>query len=167
MSPYFREISVSPLSLKITSLLQSKHRALSLDQLISVYHVTPSIIPINSINIPKLFIKKPFSLNLLIINNICTFWSKKTWKYRCLIEIIDWGFCSDDRLANEHGGQRQLWCHDGYLFYFDDHLANEHNGHNDYDAMLYYLFYFVRKLWLDLVWLIPILQPIRIYEITL
>ena len=44
VSPYFREISVSPLSLKIASLLQSKHRALSLDQLISVYHVTPSII---------------------------------------------------------------------------------------------------------------------------
>ena len=51
MSPYFREISVSPLSLKITSLLQSKHGALSLDQLVSVYHVTPSIIPIDSINI--------------------------------------------------------------------------------------------------------------------
>ena len=36
VSPYFREISVSPLSLKIASLLQSKQRALSLDQLISV-----------------------------------------------------------------------------------------------------------------------------------
>ena len=34
-----------------------------------------------------------------------------------------------------------------------------------YDAMLYYLFYFVRKLWLDLVWLIPILQPIRMIDI--
>ena len=35
----------------------------------------------------------------------------------------------------------------------------------DYDTMLYYLFYFVRKLWLDLVWLIPILQPIRMIDI--
>ena len=60
---------------------------------------------------------------------------------------------------------RQLWRHDGYLLYFDDRLANEHDGHNDYDAMLYYLFYFVRKLWLDLVWLIPILQPIRMIDI--
>ena len=89
---------------------------------------------------------------MLIINNICTFWSKKPWKYWYLIEIIEWGFCSDDRLANEHAGQRQLWRHDGYLLYFDDRLANEHDGHNDYDAMLYYLFFFVRKLWLDLVW---------------
>ena len=62
MSHYFREISVTPLSLKIASLLQSKHRALSPDQLISVYHVTPSIIPIDSINIPKLFIKKKKNL---------------------------------------------------------------------------------------------------------
>ena len=93
------------------------------------------------------------------------FWSKKPWKYRCLIEIIEWGFCSDDRLANKHAGQRQLWCHDGYLLYFDDCLANEHDGHNDYDAMLYYLFYFVQKLWLDLVWLIPILQLIRMIDI--
>ena len=156
---------MSPLSLKIASLLQSKHRALLLDQLILVHHVTPSIIPIGSINIPKLFIKKKhFSLNLLIINNIL-FWSKKPWKYRCLIEIIEWGFCSDDRLTNEHAGQRQLWRHDGYLLYFDDRLANEHDGHNDYDAMLYYLFYFVRKLWLYLVWLIPILQPIRMIDI--
>ena len=100
---------------------------------------------------------------MLIINNIL-FWSKKPWKYKCLIEIIEWGFCSDDGLANEHAGQRQLWRHDGYLLYFDDRLANEHDGHNDYDAMLYYLFYFVRKLWLDLVWLIPILQPIRMID---
>ena len=50
-------------------------------------------------------------------------------------------------------------------FYFDDRLANEHDGHNDYDAMLHYLFYFVWKLWLDLVWLIPILQPIRMIDI--
>ena len=70
------------------------------------------------------------------INNIL-FGQKKPWKYRCLIEIIEWGFCSDDRLANEQAGQRQLWRHDGYLLYFDDHLANEHDGHNDYDAMLY------------------------------
>ena len=102
---------------------------------------------------------------MLIINNICTFWLKKPCKYRCLIEIIEWGFSSDDRLANEHAGQRQLWRHDGYLLYFDDRLANEHDGHNDYDAMLYYLFYFVRKLWLDLVWLIPILQPIRMIDL--
>ena len=81
------------------------------------------------------------------------------------IEITEWGFCSDDRLANEHAGQRRLWRHDGYLLYFDDRLANEHEGHNDYDAMLHYLFYFVQKLWLDLVWLIPILQPIRMIDI--
>ena len=87
-----------------------------------------------------------------------------------MFKIIEWGFCSDDRLVNEHAGQRQLWLHDGYLLYFDDRLVNEHDGHNDYDTMLYDLFYFVRKLWLDLVWLIPISQPIimiDIYEITL
>ena len=99
VSLYFREISVSPLSLKIASLLQSKHRALSLDQLISVYHVTPSIISNDSINIPKLFIKKnkqtnkqtnPFSLNLLIINNIL-FWSKKK-KKTLKISMFNWNY---------------------------------------------------------------------------
>ena len=166
MGPYFREISASPLSLKIASLLQSKHPcvvARSAD-----FSVTrdPIYYPHRFHNNTQIVHrKKPFNLNLLIINNICTFWSKKPCKYRCLIELLSEGFCSDDRLANEHAGQRQLWRHDGYLLYFDDRLANEHDGHNDYDAVLYYLFYFVRKLWLDLVWLIPILQPIRMIDI--
>ena len=156
-----------PLSLKIASLLQSKHPCV-------VAWSADFSVPRDPIYYPHRFHKytqivhkkiTTFSLNLLIINNICTFWSKKPWKYRCLIEIIEWGFCSDDRLANEHARQRQLWCHDGYLLYFDDRLANEHDGHNDYDAMLHYLFYFVRKLWMDLVWLIPILQPIRMIDI--
>ena len=162
MSLYFREISVSPLSLNIASLLQSKHPCV-------VARSADFSAPRDPIYYPHIFHKytqivhkKKKSLNLLIINNICTFSSKKPWKYWCLTEIIEWDFCSDDRLANEHTGQRQLWRHDGYLLYVDDRLANEHDGHNDYDACL---FYFVRKLWLDLVWLIPILQPIRMIDI--
>ena len=81
MSPYFREISVSPLSLKIASLLQSKHPCV-------VARSAGFSVPRDPIYYPHRFhkytqivhkkknLKKPFSLNLLIINNICTFWSK-------------------------------------------------------------------------------------------
>ena len=147
MSPYFREISVSPLSLKITSLLQSKHPCV-------VARSADFSVPRDPIYYPHRFHKYTQIVHkenllayicwLLII--FILFGQKNLWKYWCLIEIIEWGFCSDDRLANEHAGQRQLWRHDGYLLYFDDRLANEHHGHNDYDAMLYYLLYFVRKL---------------------
>ena len=77
MSPYFREISVSPLSLEIASLLQSKH-------LCFVARSADFSVPRDPIYYPHRFQKytqivhkKPYSLNLLIINNICSFLVKK------------------------------------------------------------------------------------------
>ena len=76
MSPYFREISVSPLSLKIASLLQSKHPCFVARSADFSVPGDPIYYPHRSHKYTQIVHKTPFSLNLLIINNICTFWSK-------------------------------------------------------------------------------------------